>query len=82
MKKIYLAVLALISISLGASAQKTGSSVKGILRDSASSTPLSDATVSVVRLKDSSLISFTLTGRNGDFEIKNLASGEYQLVKR
>jgi hypothetical protein len=33
-----------------------------------------------VRLKDSSLISFALSGSNGSFEIRNLDEGEYNLL--
>ncbi|HEU4633628.1 MAG TPA: carboxypeptidase-like regulatory domain-containing protein, partial [Flavisolibacter sp.] len=80
MKKFYFFILAACMCSFSASAQKINGTVKGVLQDSLSSTPLTDATVSVVRLKDSSLISFTLTGPNGSFEIKNLEEGEYDLL--
>ena len=80
MKKIYLIVLVILSCNLYSSAQKVSGSVKGILQDSASASTLSDATISVMSLPDSSLISFTLTNNNGFFEIKNLAAGDYVLV--
>lgn len=80
MKKIYLIMLTVIAFSLASTAQKISGTVKGVLQDSLSAAPLADATVSVVRLKDSSLISFTITARNGSFEIKNLDAGEYHLV--
>ena len=80
MKKIYLIVLAIFALAFNASSQKIAGTVKGILQDSLTATPLADATVSVMRIKDSSLISFTLTGRNGAFEIKNLDAGNYQLI--
>src|SRR5947209_8705968 len=80
MKKVYLFVLAIFSFSLFASAQKISGTVKGILQDSTSATALSDATVSVMQLPDSTLISFTLTNSNGSFEIKNLDAGTYNLV--
>jgi hypothetical protein len=80
MKKIYFIALALFALIFNSSAQKITGTVKGFLQDSLTATPLADATVSVMRLKDSSLISFTLTGRNGAFEIKNLDAGEYQLI--
>ena len=79
MKKIYFAVLTVFAFVFNSSAQKAPGIVKGFLKDSVSATPLADATVSVIRAKDSSLISFTLTSKNGDFEIKNLAPGEYLL---
>lgn len=80
MKKIYIALLVLVASTLTASAQKVSGTVKGILQDSISATLLSDATVSVMSLPDSSLISFTLTRSNGYFEIKNLTAGQYVLV--
>jgi hypothetical protein len=80
MKKIYLIVLVIIASALTVSAQKVSGTVKGRLQDSISGTMLTDATVSVVRLQDSSLISFTITSRNGQFEIKNIDAGEYNLV--
>jgi hypothetical protein len=80
MKKIYLMVLVVLMSAIAASAQKVSGTVKGRLRDSTSGTMLADATVSVVRLRDSSLISFTITSRNGQFEIKNIDAGEYNLL--
>ena len=80
MKMIYFVVLAILVFGLTSSAQKLNGTVRGVLQDSLSSVPLVDATVSVVRLKDSSLISFTLTDKSGSFEIKNLDAGEYQLI--
>ncbi len=80
MKKFYaVAVLLLIAI-LPAFAQKVNGVVRGALRDSLSASPLADATVSVIQTSDSSLIAFTVTGPNGEFEMKNLAAGDYKLV--
>lgn len=78
MKKIYIVVLAILFSAFAAHAQK--GSVRGTLQDSLSSMLLTDATVSLVDLKDSSLISFTLTDENGRFEIKNIAPGNYHLM--
>lgn len=78
MKKFIVMLLAIVMAGLSVSAQKVSGSVKGILQDSASQ-PLSDATVSITRVSDSSLISFTMTARNGDFVIKNLEAGSYSL---
>src|ERR1700754_159038 len=79
MKKLYLAVLATLAIGLHSFAQKVNGSVKGVIQDSTSQ-PLSDATVSIMRVQDSSLISFTVTVRNGSFEIKNLEAGNYSMI--
>lgn len=80
MKKIFLFAVILSFFSLTASAQRVSGTVKGILQDSASGTPLRDATVSVVHTKDSSLVSFTTTSNSGFFEIKNLEAGDYNLI--
>jgi hypothetical protein len=80
MKKLYLLALALIGLSFISDAQKVAGVVRGILQDSVSASPLADATVSLMDLKDSSLISFTLTQENGRFEIRNIDAGKYQVV--
>ena len=80
MKKVISLFIVIVITNSALHAQKIQGIVKGILQDSLSGLALSDATVSVVRTKDSSLISFSLTARNGSFEIKNLAAGEYHLV--
>lgn len=80
MKKFYILLLAFITISTTTKAQKVNGIVRGILQDSVSAQPLADATVSVMSLKDSSLVSFTTTSGTGRFEIKNIAAGEHQLI--
>ena len=79
MKKLLLLAL-LFSNCLLAQAQKNNGTVKGILKDSASSQGLHDATVSIINSKDSSLVSFTLSSNSGYFEIKNIAAGNYFLL--
>ena len=51
--------------------------VRGILKDSASKQALHDATVSIIKAADSSLLSFTLSSNSGFFEIKNVPAGAY-----
>ena len=80
MKKVYLFLLAILCFSLYSSAQKVSGTVRGYLQDSVSGAALGDATVSVMSLPDSSLISFTLTNSNGYFEIKNLNAGDYVVI--
>jgi len=60
-------------------AQKNGS-VKGIAFDTISKQPVVGATVTVLERKDSSLVTFTMTGDNGQFELNGLAKGEYRLM--
>ncbi len=71
--------LILCSISVPALSQKTPGVIRGILQEP-SGDPLSEATVSVLSSKDSSLISFSLTSNTGFFEIKNLDTGSYYLM--
>jgi hypothetical protein len=66
--------------SFAAIAQKADGSIKGKLIDTASKKPITDATVSILNAKDSSLITFTLSNKQGIFEIKGLEAGNYQLV--
>ena len=53
-------------------------SVKGKLVDTARQS-LTNATVSVLQQKDSSLVSYSLSDTKGSFEIKNLSVGDYHL---
>src|SRR5689334_21171091 len=80
MKKIFLISLILFLLGISTYAQKVNGTVKGVLQDSTSTLPLADATVSVVRLPDSTLISFTLTGPSGQFQIKTIDAGTYDLM--
>src|SRR6476469_3992204 len=80
MKKVLLFICALFFLQLCSQAQKITGTLTGTLQDSASGTPLNDATVSVIRAQDSSLLSFTLSSSSGYFEIKNLAADRYILL--
>jgi hypothetical protein len=79
MKKTILVLLGFIGLTCSVLAQKIDGSVKGKLVDSAAKQGLGDATVSVIDLKDSSLVSFVLSAKNGSFEIKDLEPGNYRL---
>jgi hypothetical protein len=61
-------------------AQKPDGSIKGKLVDTATKQPVADATVSVLNSKDTTMVTFTLSNKQGLFEIKDLAEGEYKLV--
>jgi len=54
--------------------------IKGIVKDTASGILLSDATVTVLLAKDSSLASFSRTNNNGFFVIRNISAGNYRLL--
>src|SRR5688572_6211975 len=80
MNKILSLCFCFIAIGYSVSAQKVAGTVKGTLQDSITAIPLQDATVSVMRTSDSSLVSFTITNSKGFFEIKNLEAGDYVLI--
>jgi uncharacterized surface anchored protein len=78
MNKFYLVLLSLCFTS-GLLAQKNGI-VKGIAFDTIRRQSVAGATVTLLDKKDSSLVSFTLTGTDGRFELRGLANGEYRLL--
>ncbi|MEK7226676.1 MAG: carboxypeptidase regulatory-like domain-containing protein, partial [Bacteroidota bacterium] len=78
MRKIYLS-LVLACFTTVLFAQKNGT-VKGVVFDTISKQPVAAATITVLEKKDSSLVTFTMTGNDGKFELKGLANGEYRLM--
>lgn len=78
MSKIFLLFL-FLCIAILTSAQKNGS-VKGVAFDTVSKQPVSSATITVLNKKDSSLVTFTMTGADGKFELRNIPEGEYRLM--
>jgi len=60
-------------------AQKTPSSIKGIVYDTASKKGLAYATLSVVNAKDSTLVSFARADSAGHFRLNSLEKGKYLL---
>ncbi|HEX4877194.1 MAG TPA: carboxypeptidase regulatory-like domain-containing protein, partial [Chitinophagaceae bacterium] len=69
----------LLSLTTPAFSQKSGV-VKGIAFDTISRQPVAAATITVLEKKDSSLVSFTMTGGDGRFELRGLANGDYRLL--
>jgi hypothetical protein len=66
-------------IALCSFSQKNGV-VRGIAFDTISKQPVAGATVTLLVKKDSSLISFTMTGKDGKFELRSVPNGEYRLM--
>lgn len=79
MKKI-LILLTLAVICITSQAQKAEGIIRGKLIDTTAKQPVSDATVTLLMARDSSLVTFTLTNKQGAFEIKGLANGNYRLL--
>ena len=80
MKKTITLLTFILSFILGAQAQRPDGSIKGKLVDTLAGQPIADATISVLNVTDSSLITFTLSNKQGSFEIKGLAEGQYKLI--
>lgn len=80
MKKIFTLSAVFVLFLSSINAQRADGSIKGKLSDTTGKQPLSGATVSVINAKDSSLATFTLSNKQGSFEIKGLEQGNYQLV--
>nr|HQU56285.1 carboxypeptidase regulatory-like domain-containing protein [Chitinophagaceae bacterium] len=78
MKKYFLLSLFLFSTTL-ISAQQTGS-VSGIAFYTISQQPIAGVTVSVLSQKDSSLISFSMTDKDGKFSITHIPNGQYRVL--
>ena len=80
MKKIFTLLFFTVTLFSLAQAQKADGSIKGKLIDTAAKQPISDATVSAINAKDSSLASYILSDKQGAFQIKGLDTGKYRLV--
>lgn len=76
MKK-FISIAIACMVLCAAQAQKADGVIKGVLIDTTTHKPVADATVSILRAIDTSLLAFVLTGKDGGFEFKNLASGKY-----
>ena len=78
MRKIFLLLLP-VCFTITGLAQKTGV-VKGIAFDTISKETVAGATVTILERKDSSLVTFTMTGNDGRFQVSGLANGEYRVL--
>ncbi len=78
--KIFTLIVLSFALITTANAQKADGVIRGKLMDTAAKQPIADATVSALNAKDSSLATFTLSNKQGIFEIKGLAEGNYKLV--
>ncbi len=70
----------MLFISTHLFAQKSDGSIKAKLTDSTTNQPIADATVTLLQAKDSTLVTFTMTNKQGSFELKGLSAGDYRLI--
>jgi hypothetical protein len=73
-------LIALLFLFSGIHAQKADGNLKGRLTDTAANQPLSGAVISIVKAKDSSLVTFTMSNRTGAFEVKGIETGDYRMM--
>jgi hypothetical protein len=79
MERLYLLVSFIVFCCLDATGQKT-LSVKGLAFDTPAKQPIANATITVLKSKDSALVSFTMTDKSGRFELTGMDNGEYRLL--
>jgi len=80
MKKIFTLSIFSFLLCFTVNAQKADGSIKGKLVDTAARMPISDATISILNAKDSSLATFTMPNKQGVFEVKGLSIGDYRII--
>ncbi|MEO6979744.1 MAG: hypothetical protein ABI113_15250, partial [Mucilaginibacter sp.] len=77
MRKLLLPLLVILTIAV--KAQNHGV-IKAIILDSVTHEPVQLATVSILKLKDTSLISYTVTDKKGAFALHNLRQEPSRLL--
>ncbi len=77
MTKLIAFIIAGFVVFNTSSAQTKSGSIKGSVNDTLNKQNLSNAVVAVLRNKDSVLVKFTRTNKEGQFEISNLTAGKY-----
>ena len=75
----FFTLLFIVSLAGPLAGQKNGT-VKGIAFDTLVKQQVGAATITVLERKDSSQVTFSMTGADGRFEIKELAHGDYRLL--
>lgn len=77
---VFLTVLLTFILNECFSQSKIAGSVKGRIVDTAGKQDLSQATVSVTPVNDSSAAQFVVTNKQGAFLVRNLKAGKYRLI--
>jgi len=73
-------IILLLSLLHGALLAQQKIAVKGVLTDSFKKQEVSNATISLVRVKDSALIAFTRSDDAGKFNFNNIVPGEHHML--
>ena len=74
-----LLMLLMILFSTMAFAQQSGVNVTGSVVEQGSDTPIEQATVRLLNVKDSAMVRGVVSARNGSFTLKNVKKGSYLL---
>ena len=77
-----LLMLLMILFSPMAFAQQSGVNVTGSVVEQGSDTPIEQATVRLLNVKDSAMVRGVVSARNGSFTLKNVKKGSYLLQDR
>lgn len=80
MKKAFIFLHLLLIFSVAIFAQTQTGSISGRITDGGDQKIIDEATISLFKNKDSSLVKINLTDKDGNFEFQNVAPGKYYLV--
>jgi hypothetical protein len=78
MKSIF-TILVFLSLTGLKGLGQTSGTVRGRLKDTATHSPVADATITVLNARDSSLVNFTRSNASGAFVLSGLNNGVYRL---
>jgi hypothetical protein len=76
----YILLILLFCLSFVAAKAQNQATVKGVVLDSVEKIPVQFVTVSVLRLKDSSLVAYTITDKTGAFTLRDLGNEPCRLL--
>jgi len=76
MRKIFTLLGIAIFFTLLSSAQNKNGKITGVVKDASEKT-IHPATISLLKLNDSSIVKFSATNKNGEYEFLNIADGKY-----
>lgn len=75
-------LLILISFSIETNAQTGNGIIRGKVTDSKSNLPVASADISLLRLKDSTIVTGTNTDEKGEFILEGISFGRYKILVR
>ena len=73
-------LLVFIFVWCFSSFSQNSGTVKGVAFDTSINQPVPNATITVMKKKDSTLVTFTMADNNGEFTLTGLANGDYRAL--